>query len=186
MKKCVLVIGALFLALSSWAQFNSSFRKNNNRQPADSRKVYFSMGGGLGFGTDAAGFSYNYYSLLPMVGYRITDQFSVGAMGTYQRYNYPNVGVNYTQYGGGPFIRYTLNPIFFQSEYEVISAPNPNSIGSNGEPIRSTYPRFLFGVGYIFSQGNRLSLGGLVMYDVLYKVPSVFNSPIVTRIYVSF
>ncbi|MBS1491585.1 MAG: hypothetical protein JSS93_13750 [Bacteroidetes bacterium] len=186
MKKWLLVSGIFFLSLSGWAQFNPSFRKPAASQPSDQRKVYFSMGGGLGFGTDVNGFNYNYYSLLPMIGYRLSDQFSVGATGTYQRYNYTSVGASYTQYGAGPFVRYMINPVFFQAEYDLISAPNIYSTNSNGEPARSTFPRMLFGIGYIFSSGKRTSLGGLVMYDVLYHVPSVFASPIVTRIFVSF
>ncbi|MBS1952135.1 MAG: hypothetical protein OJF59_000917 [Cytophagales bacterium] len=186
MKKVLVLMGVFFFSVSCWAQFNPSFRKNNNNQSQDSRKVYFAMGGGLGFGTDASGFNYNYYSLLPMVGYRITNQVSVGAMGTYQRYNYSSIGTSYTQYGAGPFVRYMINPIFFQAEYDMISAPNIYKLNANGEPTRSTFSRMLFGVGYIFSSGQRVSLGGLVMYDVLYHVPSVFASPIVTRIFVSF
>jgi len=178
----LLVLGVLLISSVSWAQFNFGNRqRNQSQEPAN--KLYFGLGGGFGVGTNSLGVGYNYYSLLPIIGYRVTSQASVGATFTYQRYNYPAIGSNFTQYGLGPFFRYSFNPIFLQAEYDVINAPDYDS---NGELVRSDYSRMLFGVGYVFSSGKRLSLNGLLMYDVLYHVPSVFNSPIVTRVYVTF
>ena len=179
--KGVLVLTMSFLiSVGALAQFNRTNHRSKN-ESSGLNKFYFGGGGGLGFGT-----GYNYYSLLPLIGYRITDQFSVGATITYQRYNYTNYytgNYSYTQYGAGPFVRYTFNPLFVQAEYDVINAPVLNL---NNELVRSNFSRMLFGVGYVFSSGRKLSVSGLVMYDVLYKVPSVFNSPIVTRVFVTF
>ncbi len=180
MKKIVLLaFGVFLLSSTSWAQFNAGNRQRN-KSDQSLKKFYFGGGGGLGFGT-----GYNYYSILPIIGYRVTDQVSFGATITYQRYNYTNYSTGsytYTQYGAGPFVRYTFNPIFLQAEYDVISAP----VLINNELLRSNYSRMLLGIGYMFSSGRGASVSGLVMYDVLYHVPSVFNSPIVTRVYITF
>ncbi len=181
MKKIgLMILGVSLISSISWAQYNFNNRQRNQSQQA-TNKLFFGGGGGLGFGT-----GYNYYSLLPIVGYRITDQVSVGVSITYQRYNFTNYSTgsySYTQYGAGPFARYTFNPLFLQTEYDVISAPVLNV---NNELVRSNFSRMLFGIGYIFSSSKRLSVSGLIMYDALYKVPSVFNSPIVTRVYLTF
>jgi len=168
----------VLVSMGAEAQYNQATRQGNGLN-----KFYFGGGGGFGGGTDAyTGLRYIYYSLLPVVGYRITDQVSVGASITYQRYNYPQIGTSYTQYGGGPFVRYSLNPIFFQGEYDVINAPVLN----NGELVRSNYSRFLLGLGYAFPLGRKGAINALGMYDLLYKTPSVFNSPVVLRVYFTF
>lgn len=180
MRRVVLLTAVFLISIGAGAQYNRTNHKNTN-QSQGLNKFYFGGGGGLGFGT-----GYNYYSLLPIIGYRVTDQFSVGVTITYQRYNYTNnYGGNYsyTQYGAGPFARYMFNPLFVQAEYDLINAPAYNA---NSELVRSNYSRMLFGVGYVFSSGGKISVSGLVMYDVLYKVPSVFNSPIVTRVFFTF
>jgi hypothetical protein len=182
MRKTVFLVGVILISSTSRAQYNVGNRQRNQSQQS-SNKLYFGMGGGFGVGTNSLGVNYNYYSLLPLIGYRVTNQVSVGATFTYQRYNYPTIGTSFTQYGFGPFVRYSFNPLFLQAEYDVINAPDYNAAG---ELVRSDYSRMLFGVGYVFVGGKRLSLGGLVMYDILYHVPSVFNSPLVTRVYVSF
>jgi hypothetical protein len=178
MKGIVLLVAMVLISLGAEAQYNQATRQGNGPN-----KFYFGGGGGLGAGTDINGYRYNYFSLLPVIGYRLTDQVSVGASITYQRYNYPQVGTSFTQYGAGPFVRYTLNPVFFQAEYDVINAPTYNNYG---ELVRSNYSRFLIGLGYVFPLGRRGAVNALAMYDLLYKTPSVFISPVVLRVYFTF
>lgn len=185
MNKMVGVVGLMILvSLACQAQFNPKFR-NRKQSSSGESPFYFNIGGGFGLGT-TNGVNYNYYSLLPAVGYKVTDQVSLGVMATYQRYNYTNTPIgtySFSQYGGGPFVRYSLDQLFFQTEYQMINAPSYNN---NNEIVRANYSRFLIGIGYMFAQGRRFSGGALLMYDVLYKVPSVFNSPLVTRVFLSF
>ena len=122
MKRFVLLVVVILISFVTKAQFNRANRQSSN-QSQPSNKFYFGGGGGFGTGTDVNGYRYTYYSLLPVVGYRINDQYSVGASFTYQRYNYPQLYTSFTQYGFGPFVRYTINPLFFQAEYDVINAP---------------------------------------------------------------
>lgn len=191
MKRLVLLIVFAFSLISVNAQFNFSLR-NPNRQNNNSSKdpitnrIYFGGGGGFGAGTDQNGNRYNYYTLLPVIGYRINQQFSVGASFTYQRYNYLNTIVgnySFTQYGFGPYARYTINPIFVQAEFDVINAP---AYDANNEVVRANYNRFLVGLGYVLPLGKRSAINAMAMYDLLYRVPSVFNSPFVIRVYFVF
>ena len=179
MKGIVLLIIVIFGAIGAQGQYNQSTRKGNS-QSLTLDRFYFGGGGGFGAGTDANGIAYNYYSLLPLIGYRLTDQVSVGASITYQRYNYPQIGTSFTQYGFGPFARYNFNQMFFQVEYDLINAPSYNNVG---EVVRANYSRLFLGMGYFFPVGKKGAINCLAMYDVLYKIPSVFNSPVVIRIY---
>jgi|GEM_PF-464548 len=182
MKRFVLLVVAVFVAFWAQGQYNQSTRQGNN-QSLTLDRFYFGGGGGFGAGTDAYGYSYSYFSLLPVIGYRFTDQVSVGASITYQQYNYKNTPIGsyaFTQYGIGPFIRYSINQVFFQAEYDLINAPSYNNVG---EVVHSNYSRLFFGIGYSAPLGRKGAMNFLAMYDVLYKVPSVFNSPVVVRIY---
>ncbi|MGC4022124.1 MAG: hypothetical protein QM734_09375 [Cyclobacteriaceae bacterium] len=196
MKRMVLLIASSIIVTSASAQFNFSL-KNPNRQPKTSnksnqsdqsqsgRKFYFGGGGGLGAGTDPGGNRYIYYSLLPIFGYQIDDNVSVGATITYQKYSYPSVGASYTQYGLGPFVRYTIDPIFFQAEYDLINSPTYGG-SSNNEIVRTNYSRFLVGIGYVVPLGSRSRINAMAMYDLLYQTPSVFLTPFVVRVFFVF
>jgi hypothetical protein len=177
MKRYVLLVVVVCGAIIARGQYNQSTRQGNS--PLTLNRFYFGGGGGFGAGTDGNGFSYNYFSLLPVIGYRLTDQFSVGASITYQQYNYPQFGTSYKQYGFGPFVRYSFNQVFFQVEYDLINAPTYN----NNAETRSNYSRLFFGLGYSFPLGRKGAINTLAMYDVLYKAPSVFLTPYVLRVY---
>jgi hypothetical protein len=86
-------------------------------------------------------------------------------------------------------VRYNFNPLFFQTELQVISAPtvDPNS----GDIIRSEHSRFLVGLGYSNQVGRgrgRAAFNILAMYDLLYtsSEAGLFGSPIVLRLFVTF
>src|SRR5712675_3224335 len=96
MKSAVLLVVVVLISMGAKAQYNSSNRKGGNPALTLDR-FYFGGGGGFGAGTDVNGYSYNYFSLFPVIGYRLTDQFSVGATITYQQYNYPQFGATYKQ-----------------------------------------------------------------------------------------
>lgn len=182
------------------AQFRSA--ANPNRAPKRSGngeslfdKLYLGGGGGFGAGT-SGGARYTYYALFPMIGYRITPQFLVGTGFNYQHYGYPDFGLSLNQYGVAPFLRYTFNNqddsqtpkfngVFFQTSYEYISSPTVNYFTGKVENGRQWFSRLLFGVGYSQPIGRRSALNAMVMYDVLYKQPSVFSSPILVRVFFS-
>ena len=188
MKRSVLFFFALMLAITS---ASAQFRSNVNQRPPQQRnqrsdskfdwsKIYFGGGGSFGFGT-----GYNYFSLFPIAGYRITDNFSVGTGITYDRYTFKyTYKYTLTQYGVTPFLRYNIQPVFFQTEYDLINSPITTI---NGETERSNFSRFLVGIGYMSQIGSgRSAFNILAMYDLLYKTPSVFQSPVVLRVFVTF
>jgi len=186
MKRVLLsLLLSLLTVLGALAQFRSNNSYNQPTKNSDQSlldKIYFGGGGGFGAGT-----GYTYYSVFPVIGYRVTSQYSVGATFTYQRYNYTNFGLtpngSYTQYGFGPFMRYNFNPLFFQTEFDMINAPAYNS---NNELEHAYHSRWLWGLGYMFPTGRRGAINAMIMYDVLYRIPSVFSSPIVARVYFTF
>lgn len=149
-------------------------------------KFYYGGGFSLGAGTNSYGQKYSYYSLFPVLGYRITPEFSMGTGVNYQHYSYPDFGVSYNQYGISPFARYNFSNLFFQTEYDAINSPTYDAAGQ----LTNTqfYSRLLFGIGWWqpFSEQGRGAINAMVMYDVLYRQPSVFNSPIVARVFVTF
>lgn len=188
----LVVLVFLFLGCGfAYGQFRAAANSNRSGQRGDDQgplsKFYFAVGGGFGAGTSGYG-RYTYYSLLPVVGYKISPQFIAGASFTYQHQGYPDIEQSFSQYGAGPFLRYNFNQLFFQIENDYISSPTITST-AYGSALENSkfFSRLLFGVGYSQPVGaGRSALNAMVMYDALYRTPSVFNSPIVVRVFFSF
>lgn len=154
----------------------------NNQKPSVLDKMYF--GGGLGFssGTNSYGQRYTFIGFYPIVGYRVTEQFSTGGSFTYQYYNYPDVNQSITQYGVSPFVRYNFGQLFLYSEYMILNSPSYDP-----GALRRTYNRMLVGAGYQMPIGQRSSLNAMALYDVIYDPGlHVFTSPWVFRVFFAF
>jgi hypothetical protein len=127
-------------------------------------------------GSIALGFTGNNFESLfligvaPMVGYKITPQFSVG----------PRVEFNYTYYktiffGGGPVTSYNLfsggigpfarykffNILFAQLEYQVEWAQFPTGLPDGSKSV-STFDNLFIGLGYNAGGGEILILYNLL------------------------
>lgn len=110
----------------------------------------------------------------PMVGYKITDELSVGPRATiiYSHYRYQfssgNVeSVNSTEYGVGAFLRYKVYRNFFaHGEYEILS----DIIGYQFGPGETLTPvRRERGNGYLgagFNSGGRFGYEILLLYNL--------------------
>ncbi len=186
MKKVALISVVLLTTTLAWAQFNPSTRKKQSGGSSESimDKLYFAGGGGFGAGTGAYG-RYNYFSVLPTVGYKVTPEFLLGMNFTYSKYSYPDYGISYDQIGFAPFARYYFQQLFFQIEYNKISSLKFDQNGLSTS--RRYYDRFLVGLGYKTPIGKRSAINALGLYDVLYKQSDgVFTSPFVFRVFVSF
>src|SRR5579859_1301234 len=142
MRGWMLLAVGLFISSLSFGQFNTTLKRPGNSN--SSSKIYFSMGGGLGGGTNVQGFRYNYYMLFPTLGYRITPEVLLGVNVQYSKYNFPDIGGSYDQLGGALFGRYYIQQLFLQLEYDKIS-----STTLDNSP-RRYYDRFFVGVGYVF------------------------------------
>jgi hypothetical protein len=180
MKRFVLLMACVSVITLSQAQYS----KRNSSKPASDGssfmdKMYFSGGGGFGTGTGPYG-RYTYYSLLPTVGYRVSQEFLVGMNIMYSKYSFPDVGISYDQLGYAPFARYYFQQFFVQAEYDRISS------ATYYDKNRYYFDRFLLGAGFAQPMGKRSALNVMALYDVLYKPNGVFNSPWVFRVFVSF
>ena len=186
MKKVSLILVAMICSTVAFSQFrgNSNYVPRNTNSPDAQKKFYFGGGGGLSFGT---GFSF--YSISPLLGYRVTDRFSTGTWFTYQRLHssLTNPPYTYQQYGVMPFLRYNFDALFFQTEFDFISSPVQYYTASDVQ--RQIYNRWLFGLGYSSPMGRGQSaVNVLAMYDILYKQGTSFPfpSPFVFRVFVTF
>ena len=126
-------------------------------------RIYVGGGGGVTINDN-----YTDIALQPMVGYRITDIFSVGMLFTYE-YSYGK-GIDYTanRYGLGIFGRAEA-PLFSgfglvgHVEYSCLNS----SIKSNGQE-RSEFNNFLpIGVG-IYTQTGRTRFSIVALWDLFH------------------
>ena len=206
MKRLVLLIVVLFVTRATFAQYriplphrkdpsqnsssNSTSSKKANSSTENSSqtrsfadRIYFAGGGGFGYGTNIGGLRYKYYSLFPTIGYRIKPELLVGLNVSYSRYTFPDVISSpsyYDQIGYAPFVRYYLQQLFFQLEYDKISSSTLDN-----QP-RKYYDRFLVGVGYAQPLGKRSAINAVGLYDLMYQQNGVFQSPFVFRVFFSY
>lgn len=168
-----LIIGCL--AVEGYAQ-----GENNSLEglPLKDRIV---VGGGLGLGFGSV---QDFFSVSPMIGYRLTARLLAGSGLTYRYTNYkvtrPSMRLN--DYGVNPFLRFTVyRNIFLQTEYEYLNYEYPLTIT---ETTRRTFDSFLAGGGFIQPLGRRFAFYLMALYNFSYKdqgVYSPYDSPIVVR-----
>lgn len=183
MKSGIFFVVAIFLSTASFSQFNTGLRNGSggrNLAPSSLRdKIYFSMGGGLGGGTNIQGYRYNYFALFPTIGYRVRPEVLLGINVQYSKYSFPDLGASYDQLGGALFARYYIQQLFLQLEYDKISSTTLDNSS------RRYFDRLLVGVGYFLPVGKRSGVNAMVLYDLLYQQNGVFQSPIVYRVFFS-
>ncbi|MEM6318556.1 MAG: hypothetical protein AAF960_12870 [Bacteroidota bacterium] len=124
-------------------------------------RFWYGGGVGLNFGSGFNTSQFN-FSLSPMVGYKLTPEFSIGPR-IELAYSHIRVGggnnverFNFVDYGIGAFTRYKLFTQFFaHAEYQIES----RSIAfTNGETDRVSFNNFFFGGGY--------TSGGQIGYEI--------------------
>ena len=132
-------------------------------------RLWYGGGVGLNFGGGGNSSQFN-FSISPMVGYKVTPEFSVGPRAEldyvhirFATSNTTSDKYNILNYAIGGFARYKVfNAIFLHTEYQIESRASP--IG-NGETVRGSRDNFFVGGGYG-------SGGGLIGYEIsiLYNV----------------
>jgi hypothetical protein len=177
-------IGFLAILMMMAAASSAQRPIDENSPPAWKERVYFGGGLGLNGGTDGYGNRYFYYGLTPIIGYMVSQKFSVGTGITWQHYSYPDFNPKFTidQYGVSPFLRYNLGQLFLYTEYNLINTP------TSGNSERKNYDRLLLGLGYSQPLGSsRGALHVMGLYDVLYSQQErAFASPWVLRVFFSY
>ena len=154
--------------------FNLSSSLAQSFQARLSDKVYIGGGAGLNVGNN----DFLNVNVSPMIGYKITDEFSTGLRLTYQ---YARLRDNaFNNYGGGPFAAYRITDQFFAyTEYEYLNF----GFNTSGQNLRDSYSAWFVGGGYSDSVGGRITLGFMVLYNLLYYSDDIspYDSPLVYR-----
>jgi len=179
MKLLKLVTVLLFISYNVIAQSDTtkvtemnqaSKTKKENSQPS---KWYY--GGNLGFG-----FSSNYFSISvqPIVGYKVTPQFSLGGKIGYTYWSNSSVDptFNSSNYGGSIFSRYRIIPqLYAHAEFAYWSFENAYFVPdiSNYQTERVWVPFLLLGGGY----SQMISPNVWAYAEVLFDVLNDTNSP---------
>lgn len=169
----VLIIGSFSLEAFSQGEDNSL-----KGMPLKDRIV---TGGGVGLGF---GNVQDYFSVSPMIGYRLTAKLLAGTGLTYRYTNYkitkPSIKLN--DYGVNPFLRFTVyRNIFLQTEFEHLNYEFPLT---TVESTRQTFNSFLAGGGFVQPLGERFAFYVMALYNFSYQeqgVYSPYDSPIVIR-----
>jgi hypothetical protein len=172
----------IFFILMSLTSFSQRVIEEGSSSSLKDR-LYVGGGFGLNGGSDAFGNRYFYFALNPIVGYMVTQKFSVGTGLNWQRYMYSEpVKLNIDQYGVSPFMRYNFSQLFAYGEYNLINTPTYNLAQ------RRTYDRLLLGLGYSQPMGrSRGAVNVMALYDVIYdQQERAFASPWVFRVFFSF
>lgn len=146
-------------------------------------KWYFGGGFGLSIGTD-----HTSVSASPLVGYKITDPFSVGTSFTYQ-YVSTNTSfgkASYSNYGIAPFTRFQIDEYFAHAEFEYLNYEYATGVDSEGNLTteRDGYNALWLGGGYQENVGRNAGFFLLALYNVLYdpnELPQPYASPLSIR-----
>jgi hypothetical protein len=172
-------LASVLLALSTWG-IAFSQGENNSLEGAPLKDRIVTGGGiGLGFGSVQ-----DFFSVSPVIGYRLTAKLLAGTGVTYRYTNYkvvrPSMKLN--DYGINPFLRFTVyRNIFIQTEFEHLNYEYPITLS---ETTRRTFDSFLAGGGFIQPLGNRLAFYLMALYNFSYHESirySPYDSPIVIR-----
>ncbi|MEL7147853.1 MAG: hypothetical protein AAFO69_15880 [Bacteroidota bacterium] len=162
----------LMLLIPSWVSAQVEYTE----EASFLDRIY--TGGNVGFS-----FSNNITSIAvsPIVGYMVTDRFSVGLGGTYQVNQFRNLGLNLNNYGARAFLRYNVTPEFFvYTEYEHLVFEFP-VLGSS-EVDTDSFNGFFVGGGYAVPISDRLSFVAIALYNLAYNNTNFpYPSPLVTR-----
>lgn len=139
-------------------------------------KFYFGGNFGAWFGTQT------YIDISPLVGYKITDKFSVGVGAIYNYYSssyMSSTGSVYkyktSMYGGRCFARYfILDNVFAQIGWDRINRNDPFSYGNE----RIWVDNYLVGGGVRYPIGDRIYCTAVGLWNLNYSAYSPYPNPI--------
>ncbi|WP_333820227.1 hypothetical protein [Ohtaekwangia sp.] len=179
MKKTLITLLAMSVCTFAMAQWGE---EEMSDKPTLRERLFTGGGFGLSFSN-----YYDFVSVSPLVGYKITPKLAAGVQVQYRYTKYkqftPKFSTN--DYGISPFVRYSIYaPIFLQAEYEYLNYEYPIT---TSESIRKTYNSFLAGGGFFQPIGRHAGFYAVAMYNFSYRAANYgevtpYNSPLVLRV----
>jgi len=180
MKKIILVVAFSMLGTLAFAQWGD---EQLSDKPDWKDRVF--TGGGLGGGFSSY---YDYISVSPLIGYRITQKLAGGFQFQYRYTKYKNYTPSLTtnNYGVGPFLRFSVfGPFFIHTEYEYLSY---EYLTQSGEKLRTGFDSFMAGGGFFQPIGRSAGIFAMALYNFSYREStsyydvSPYNSPLILRV----
>ncbi|MEQ1584507.1 MAG: hypothetical protein ABL895_01405 [Cyclobacteriaceae bacterium] len=151
-------------------------------KPAFKDRIFTGGGFGLSFSQQ-----YDYFSLSPIIGYRVTQRLATGLnlIFRYTNYKYVNPAISTNDFGISPFVRFQLyGPLFLHAEYEYL---NNEYITYSGASVRQNFSSFMAGGGFFQPIGRHAGFFATVLYNFSYRNPTSpndyypYSSPLVLR-----
>lgn len=173
-----LILTAVLLALC-----NLAFAQWGEEELSDKPDWRQRMFTGGGFGASFGSY-YDYVSVSPLIGYRITQKLAGGVQVQYRYTKYKGTtSYSTNDYGVAPFLRYSLfGPIFLHVEYEYLNY----EYVSYGEKYRQGFNSFMAGGGFFQPLGRKAGFYALALYNFSYTQSynylSPYASPLVLRV----
>jgi hypothetical protein len=150
-------------------------------KPEWQKRVF--TGGSLGASFNS---SYDFISVSPLIGYRLTERLATGVQVQYRYTNYkqsvPEFSTN--DWGVSPFLRFSVfGPIFLHAEYEYLNYQYVYA----GEKFRKGFNSFMAGGGFFQPIGRNAGFYIVALYNFSYKEPtgnsiSPYSNPLVLRV----
>lgn len=130
-------------------------------------KFYFGGNVGAQFGT------FTFVNLAPLVGFKVTDRFSIGTQLQYQYFRDNSIG-NFEShvFGYSGFARYFFTEnLFAHTEYQVLNG----HFDYSGN--RVNIPNLFIGGGYMYPISDNVSFGVVALYELLRRTYSPYRNP---------
>lgn len=169
--KIIFFVFVAFLSFSVTAQDSTITRKPPPKKNIW-EKVYFGGNLGLQFGTST------FIDVSPLVGYKITENFSAGVGVTFQYFRYKDrlYELQTNVYGARVFCRYLFyDNLFGHAEYEYLNLEAFDYI----IPRRVDVASFLVGGGYIQRFGRNSAIVGMLLYNFTESYYTPYQNPII-------
>ena len=171
-------LGFLIIFIFSYTVSFSQSDANINKRSSWRDRVFTGGGLGAGFG------QVDWVQLAPVVGYRITNEFSAGVGISYRYASYKHVTpkISTNDFGTSLFARYNIyEPFFAHTEFEYMSY---QFIKNDLSKVRRGNTAFLVGGGMSQPMGSRAYFNVTALYNLLYQpgdITSPYRSPFVFR-----
>lgn len=141
-------------------------------------RLYFGGNFNLQFGT------VTFIDVSPLLGYMVTNSFSVGTGVTYQYLSYRHLNYNTNIYGGRVFARQNIGQQFFaHTEFETLNVEYSRFISpTDRQWVREWVPGLFVGGGLFQPLGRRGGINLMGLYNLTYvRGKSPYASPFVIR-----